>query len=124
DSTLPPVRADRSRPRESPETRQPAGTSAAPVVRSPADVLRLVVAAGVVVLLLVVGGVFGDALVAFTSDLLRGLDAIPTWLVDVIVVGTRVLAVIMLGGGLVHAVLHSRWRMLLTVTAAGLLAAA
>ena len=86
-STLPPVPADRIRPRDSAATRQPAERG--PVVRSPADVLRLVVAAGVVVLLLLVEWLFGDALVEFTSDLLRGLDAIPTWLVDVIVVGTR-----------------------------------
>jgi len=75
ESTLPSVRADRIRLEESQETRQPAEGSAAPVVRSPADVLRLVVAAGVVVLLLVVEWLFGDSLVQFTSDLLRGLDA-------------------------------------------------
>ena len=71
-----------------------------PVGRSPADVLRLVVAAVVVLILLLVEWLFGDTLVAFASDLLRGLDAVPQWILDVIVIGTRVLALVVLGGGL------------------------
>ena len=67
---------------------------------------------------------FGDTLVAFTSDLLRGLDALPSWIVDVVVLGTRILWVIVLGG-LLWWTLHGRqWRMLATVAAAGLVAAA
>jgi hypothetical protein len=69
--------------------------------RSPADVLRLVVAAVALLLLIVVDALFGDALVAFGSDLLRGLDAVPQWIVDIVVVGTRALAVVVFGGGLV-----------------------
>ena len=46
-------------------------------VRSPADILRLVVAATILVVLLVVEWLFGDTLVTFASDLLRGLDALP-----------------------------------------------
>src|SRR5215203_4553329 len=75
-----------------------------PVRRSPADFLRLVV--------------------AFASDLLRGLDAVPHWIVDVIVVGTRIFVVVVLGGGLLWIVHGRRWRMLLTVVAAGALAVA
>src|SRR5262245_43360056 len=93
------------------------------VQRSPADLLRLVVAAVAVAVLAVVEWLFGDALVAFASDLLRGLDAIPHWIVDVVVIGTRILAVVVLGGGLVLAVVQRRWRMLVTVGVAGLAAA-
>ena len=95
-----------------------------PIQRSPADILRLVVAAVVVLILLVVEWLFGDTLVAFASDLLRGLDAIPQWIVDVIVIGTRVLGVIVLGGGLVWILYRRRWRMLVTVALAGLVAVA
>jgi len=48
---------------------------------------------------------FGDTLVSFASDLLRGLDALPTWISDIVVVGTRVLAVVVFGGGFVWALL-------------------
>ncbi len=67
---------------------------------------------------------FGNALVGFASDLLRGLDAVPSWIVDAIVVGTRILAVVVLGGLLAWALYRRRWRMLGTVALAGLVAAA
>jgi hypothetical protein len=91
-------------------------------VRSPPDVLRLVVASVVVVVLALVERFFGDTLVSFGSDVLRGLDAIPGWIVDVVIVGTRVLATVILVGGFVFAAWRGRWRMLVTVTLAGLLA--
>jgi undecaprenyl-diphosphatase len=94
------------------------------VERSPADVVRLVTAAAVLLVLLVVEWLFGDTLVAFSTDLLRGLDALPQWIVDVVVVGTRVLVVVVLGGGLVWSLAHQRWRMLATVGLAAALAVA
>ena len=92
------------------------------VDRSPSDVLRLVVAVVALVTLLVVQALFGDTLVSFSTELLTGLGALPTWIVDTIVIGTRVLAVVMLGGGLVVTIWHGRWRMLLTVAAGAFLA--
>lgn len=89
------------------------------IERSPADVLRSAVAAAVLLILLAIEWLFGDTLVSFGSDLLRGLDALPDWLVDVVVIGTRVLAVVVLGGGLVWTIIHARWRMLVTVVVAG-----
>lgn len=98
-------------------------SGAVPVERSPADVLRLVVAAAGCLALVAVEWLFGDTLVAFGSDLLRGLDAVPQWIVDVVALGTRILAAVMLGGGLLWTVFRQRWRMLATVGLAGLLAA-
>ena len=94
------------------------------IVRSPADVLRLVVAAVVVVVVLLVEWLVGDSLVAFASDLLRGLDAVPQWIVDVIVIGTRVLAVVVIGGGLCWTLYRRRWRLLISTVAAAALAVA
>ena len=82
-----------------------------PVVRSPSDVLRLVVAAVLLVVLLFVQWLWGRALVDFTGELFAGLGAVPTWLVDVIVIVTRVLAVVALVGGLLIAVRSGGWRM-------------
>lgn len=93
------------------------------IERSPADVLRLAVAAGELVILLLVEWLFGDTLVAFASDLLRGFDALPTWMVDLVVVGTRLLGVVVLGGGIVWTLYRQRWRMLATVALAGAVAA-
>jgi glycosyltransferase 2 family protein len=98
-------------------------TVAPAVERSPSDVLRLGVASALLLLLLVVQAVFGDTLVTFAAELLRGLDALPDWIFETLVVGTRVLAIVMLGGGLVITVWHGRLRLLLTVVVAGLLAA-
>jgi hypothetical protein len=93
-----------------------------PILRSPADILRLVVAGAVVLILLAVEWLFGDTLVAFASDLLRGLDAIPHWMITAIVIGTRVLGLVVLGGGLAWILYRRRWRMLATIVIAGLLA--
>jgi glycosyltransferase 2 family protein len=98
-------------------------TDSVRIERSPADVLRLVVAAGGWLVLLLVEWLFGDTLIAFESDLLRGLDALPQWLVDVVTVGTRILTLVVLGGGLAWTLYRQRWRMLVTVALAGLLAA-
>jgi tRNA A-37 threonylcarbamoyl transferase component Bud32 len=92
------------------------------IERSPADILRVVVAAVIVVVVVVIEWIFGDTLVGFASGLLRGFDAVPAWIVRGIVFATRALAVIVLGGGLVWAVVHRRWRMLVTVVTAGVVA--
>ena len=92
------------------------------IERSPADVVRVVTAAAALLALLLLEGIFGDTLVAFGTELLRGLDALPQWIVNLVIVGTRVLAVVMLGGGFLWAVSRHRWTMLARIAAAALLA--
>ena len=65
---------------------------------------------------------FGDTLIEFASQLFRGLEAVPQWIVDVIIVGSRILAVVFLAGGLVFTLLHGRIRYLLTLVLAGAVA--
>jgi undecaprenyl-diphosphatase len=90
----------------------------AAAVRSPADVLRAIVAAVVFAALLLLQWLFGDSLVGFAHDLLRGLDAVPTWIITVGAVALRVLGVVFLGGGFVAAVIRHRWRLLLSAAVA------
>jgi hypothetical protein len=92
------------------------------VERSPSDVLRLGVAGGLLLALLAVQALFGDTLVTFAADVLRGLDALPSWIVHTLVVATRLLAIVILGGGMLVTVWRGRGRLLLTVLAAALLA--
>jgi glycosyltransferase 2 family protein len=92
------------------------------VERSPADILRLAVAVVSVLVLLLLEWLVGDTLVGFGADLLRGADAVPQWVADVVVIGTRLLGLVVLGGGLVWMVARGRWRMLLTTVAAGVAA--
>jgi len=95
------------------------------LVRSPADILRLAVAAAVALILVLLEWLFGDALVGFAADLMSGLRAIPQWIVDVAVGVTRVVAVLVLLVGLVLTVVRSGLRMLISVAvgiALGLLA--
>ena len=96
---------------------------AAAQVRSPADVLRLVVAGIVLVVLLVVQWLFGDPLVAFASELLAGAAAWPHWIVDTVVIGTRVVVVVVFTVGIVVTVARHGWRVTLTVALAAALAA-
>src|SRR3954469_19165085 len=84
--------------------------------RSASDVLRLAVATVLLIALSIVERVFGDTLIDFTSRLLQGLSAVPVWLLDAVVSVSRVVAVLFLAGGLVMGLVHSRWRMLLVVT--------
>jgi glycosyltransferase 2 family protein len=92
-------------------------------VRSPADVLRLGVAAVVLLVLLLVQWIVGDTLTDFFGELLSGLTALPQWIVDIVAVGSRTLAIVFLIGGLIVALRSGRDRMLVTVAVAGVLAA-
>jgi undecaprenyl-diphosphatase len=92
-------------------------------VRSPADFLRLAVAAVALVLLLLVEWLFGDTLVGFASDILRGLDALPDWLLTGIVVGARVLTFVVLVAGLAWTAIRQRWAAGVTMLLGGATAA-
>ncbi|HEV7534364.1 MAG TPA: hypothetical protein VGP90_01940, partial [Acidimicrobiia bacterium] len=92
--------------------------------RSPADVLRLVTAVAALLALLLVEWLFGESLVAFWSQLLRGVDAVPDWIVTVVVVGTRLLTLAVLVGGLVWTAVRAGWRMAATAGLAAVTAAA
>jgi glycosyltransferase 2 family protein len=85
-----------------------------PVVaeRSPADVLRLGVAAGSLALVLLLQWLAGEFLVDNTHDVLRGLDTLPSWLVTLVVAITWLAGLIAFVGGAVVAVAHERWRAL------------
>lgn len=85
--------------------------------------LRLVVAAVGLLALLGLEWLFGDTLDRFAADLLGGLAAVPRWIVDVVVIATRALAVVILVGGLLWKLAARRWRMLATVALAGAVAA-
>jgi glycosyltransferase 2 family protein len=93
------------------------------VVRSPSDVLRFVVAAVLLLALLLVQWLWGETLVTFASELFQGLSALPSWIVGVVVAGTRVLAVVVLVGGLVFAARAGGRRMLGTAAVAAAVAA-
>ncbi len=96
-----------------PETADP--ESPVEVDRSPADVLRLAVGVALLLLLALVTSWFGDTLVGFASDLLRGLDALPDWAVRIGIAATRLITVATLLAGLVVTIARSGTRMLLTV---------
>ena len=93
------------------------------VARSASDVLRLAVAAALLLVLLLLQWLAGDALIAFAEELLRGLDALPDWIVDVVFIATRVLGAVVLVGGLVIAFRGGGLRMLGTAGVAALVAA-
>jgi glycosyltransferase 2 family protein len=94
------------------------------VVRSPADLLRLVIAGATLLAVVLIRGLFSDAVSAFGVQFLRGLDALPDWLVTGLVAAEQVLAVVLLLGGLALVVIRRRWRLLLTAGGGAVAAAA
>jgi glycosyltransferase 2 family protein len=92
-------------------------------VRSPADILRMVVAAVVLLVTLLVQWLFGDTLVTFASQLLGGLAAVPEWILNALVAGSRVLALAVLAYLLVRVAIRHRWPAVSTIVCAGVLAA-
>jgi len=94
-----------------------------PVVaeRSPADVVRVGVAAASLVVVVVVQWIGGHFLTDNTHDLLRGLDTLPSWFVTLIVAVTWLAGLIAFVGGAVVAVAHKRWRALGSAVLGGVL---
>src|SRR4051794_9398243 len=68
------------------------GVAAAPtpVVRSPADILRLVVAVVTLLVVIIIDALFGGTVVGFAHDLLRGADAFSKTFITTVVVMVRV----------------------------------
>jgi tRNA A-37 threonylcarbamoyl transferase component Bud32 len=87
-------------------------------MRSPADLLRALVAAAALLIVVLVQWRFGDSVVGFAADLFRGLDALPTSLTSTLAVALRVLALVFLLGGFIAALVRGRWRLLLSATLA------
>ena len=91
--------------------------------RSPVDVLRLAVGLALLLALVLLAVLFGDTLTTFWSDLFRGLDALPQWIVDTLILVSRLLATVLLVVGTSAALLQRRWRLLLTAIGAAVLGA-
>jgi hypothetical protein len=85
--------------------------------RAPSDVLRLAVAVTSLVLVVVVGALFDEAIVGFVADLIRGVDALPTWFVTGLVLLGQILGLVVIAGGGAVAALRGRW-FLLAISAA------
>ncbi len=92
-------------------------------VRSPADILRLIVAAAAVVVTFLVAWLFGDTVVVFASDFLGGIDALPNWLLTVVIAGTRLLVIAVLVGGLLWTAVRARWIAPIVMALGGVIAA-
>jgi undecaprenyl-diphosphatase len=82
------------------------------MARAPSDVLRAVVAVAALLVTVVVGWLFDDALVGFAADLLRGLDALPVWFVTLVVAAGQALALVLGVAALVVAVRRRSWFLL------------
>jgi undecaprenyl-diphosphatase len=94
------------------------------VVRSPVDVLRLVVALALLLVLVLVDAVFGNSVREFEADLLRGLDAFNETLITIFVASVRVVSLGIIVVGTLWALARGRLRFLVTVALGAALAAA
>jgi len=97
-------------------------TTASSVERSPADVLRLVVAAAGLLVFLLLDVLFGDSITSFASQLLDGLETLPEGLLAALLGITRFAVFWAVLVGLVWALWTRRFRALLTVLLAGAVA--
>jgi undecaprenyl-diphosphatase len=85
-------------------------------------VLRLIVSGVVLLVTVILGVLFHDGITEFLSDLLRGLDALPEWLVTALVLIAELLAVVLIGGGLVVSIVRRQWRFLAAIVIAAAVA--
>jgi len=90
---------------------------------SPVDALRIVVAAAVLLVILLVEWLFGDDLVTFVSDVLAGFRTIDEDVIPVLAAVARVATIAVLGVGLVAALRRGHWRFLVTAAAGAALGA-
>jgi hypothetical protein len=107
-------------------TTTPAAVPAPPparVTRAPSDVLRAVVAGAALLVTVLVGWLFGEAVAAFAAQLLRGLDALPSWLVTVLLLTEEGLSVVLVIGGLAVALVRRDWALLVNAVAGAAAAA-
>lgn len=91
--------------------------------RSPVDVLRSAVAAVVLLVTILVEWLFGPAIVGFASDLLAGGRSLPDGVVTAFLLSARVGATLLLVGAFLTAVARRRFRPLLLVILAAVVAA-
>ena len=77
--------------------------------RSPADVLRAVVAAAALVVVLLVQWLAGETIARNAHATARGLDTLPSWLVTGIVAVTWLTGIVTFVGGAVVALAERRW---------------
>jgi undecaprenyl-diphosphatase len=83
--------------------------------RSPADVLRLVVAASALVVYLVVEALFGSSIAAFFEQLFHGVDALGQSFPSALIAAIRFAATCLVVAGVIMVVRRGRWRLLVTV---------
>jgi hypothetical protein len=80
--------------------------------RAPTDVLRLAVAVVSLLVVVLVGALFDEAVVGFVADLIQGIETLPSWLVTAVIVIGQVLGIVVLVGGAVAAVVRRHWFLL------------
>ncbi|MGH9234773.1 MAG: lipopolysaccharide kinase InaA family protein [Acidimicrobiales bacterium] len=90
--------------------------------RAPTDVLRLAVAVGSLLVVVLVGALFDEAIVGFVADLVQGIEALPSWLVTAVIVIGQILGIVVLVGGAVVAVVRRNWIVLALAAAAAAVA--
>jgi undecaprenyl-diphosphatase len=93
------------------------------VTQAPSDVLRMVVAVVALLVVTLMGVLFGETMVAFVADLLRGLDRLPSWFVTAIAAVAQVVGVVLLVAGLAAVVRSKAWRTLVAAIVAAAAAA-
>jgi glycosyltransferase 2 family protein len=94
------------------------------VSRAPSDFLRLIVAACTLLVVVVLGWLFDEAISGFVADVLRGLETLPSWIVTSLVALSQVLALVIIVGGALVLAVRGQWRLFGSVVLAGALAAA
>ena len=92
-------------------------------VRSPVDVLRLIVGVILTVLGVAIANVLDSTLLGLSEDAMAAIDGLPNWMHDVPAVALAVAIITAVAGALIHALITTRYRRL-AILAAGFAGAA
>jgi undecaprenyl-diphosphatase len=93
------------------------------VTQAPSDVLRMAVAVVTLLVVTLMGVLFGETMVEFVADLLRGLDRLPSGLLTVIAALAQVVGVVLFVAGVAAVVRSKAWRTLVAAIVAAAAAA-
>lgn len=88
------------------------------VTQAPSDVLRLAVALVALIVVALLGALFGETMVDFVADLLRGLDQVPSWFLTALAVGAQIVALVLFSTGLAAVIRSRAWHILVAALVA------
>ena len=93
------------------------------VTQAPSDVLRMAVAVVALLVVTLLGALFGERAVRIVAELLQGFDGLPVWFLTTLAVAAQIVGVVLFAAGLAAVVRSRAWHVLVAAIVAAVAAA-